>query len=285
MDDNQNPVPENQPAFRPTSRPVYRRKRKQNSSEISTTLQTVFSVALVMATLFTMWNPANLFSNQMLEQAFLAWQANVTPAASSSDQNTTTGTNIQRIGIISGHYSKDPPYDTGAVCNDSSGIKEVDVNYKVAYLVYQNLKADGYQVDLLQEFDPLLTGYKGLLLLSIHSDSCEYIDNTFTGYKVAASSAGKATVDSQRLTNCLIDRYATDTGLPFNANTISNDMRFYHAFNEIDANTPAAIIETGFLNLDRDILVNHPDVVAKGVTDGILCFIRNESILQPTPTP
>ncbi|HTX79864.1 MAG TPA: N-acetylmuramoyl-L-alanine amidase [Longilinea sp.] len=285
MDDNQNPIPENQPVFRPTSRPVYRRRRKQNGSDISATLQTVFSVALVMATLFTMWNPANLFSNQMLEQAFLAWQSNATPVASSGDQNAGVSTNIKRIGIISGHYSKDPPYDTGAVCTDGSGIKEVDVNYKVAYLVYQNLKADGYQVDLLQEFDPLITNYKGLLLLSIHSDTCEYIDNTFTGFKVAPSSVEQDAADSQRLANCLIARYATDTNLPYNANTISNDMRFYHAFNEIAPTTPAAIIETGFLNLDRDILVNHPDVVAKGITDGILCFINNETILQTTPTP
>jgi N-acetylmuramoyl-L-alanine amidase len=285
MDDNQNPIPDKQPAFRPTSRPVFRRKREQNESGILATLQTVFSIALVMAFLFTMWNPSNLFSNQMLEQAFLAWQSNATPAASSSNQNTSSSTNIQRIGIISGHYSKDPPYDTGAVCNDGSGIKEVDVNYKIAYLVYQNLKADGYQVDLLQEFDPLITNYKGLLLLSIHSDSCEYIDNTFTGFKVAASSVEQDATESQRLANCLIDRYTTDTQMAYNANTISNDMRFYHAFNEINPNTPAAIIETGFLNLDRDMLVNHPDLVAKGVTDGILCFINNESILHATPTP
>jgi N-acetylmuramoyl-L-alanine amidase len=55
-------------------------------------------------------------------------------------------------------------------------------------------------------------------------------------------------------------------------------MSNYHAFSEIDNDTPAAIIETGFMNLDREILTQHPDIVAKGITSGILCFIRNENI-------
>ena len=56
----------------------------------------------------------------------------------------------------------------------------------------------------------------------------------------------------------------------------------YHAFSEIDPNTITAIIETGFLNLDREILTHETERVAGGVTQGILCFINNESVL-PTP--
>jgi N-acetylmuramoyl-L-alanine amidase len=59
-------------------------------------------------------------------------------------------------------------------------------------------------------------------------------------------------------------------------------MTQYHAFSEIDPNTITAIIETGFLYLDKDILTKQTDVVAEGVTQGILCFVNNESIL-PTP--
>jgi len=44
----------------------------------------------------------------------------------------------------------------------------------------------------------------------------------------------------------------------------------------------AAIIETGFLNLDRDFLTQQPDLAAKGISDGILCYLRNEDI--PTQT-
>jgi N-acetylmuramoyl-L-alanine amidase len=53
-------------------------------------------------------------------------------------------------------------------------------------------------------------------------------------------------------------------------------MTNYHAFNEINSDTPAAIIEIGFMNLDREILTQHQDVIAKGIASGILCFVRNE---------
>jgi N-acetylmuramoyl-L-alanine amidase len=63
-------------------------------------------------------------------------------------------------------------------------------------------------------------------------------------------------------------------------------MTSYHAFDEIHNETAAAIIETGFLNLDRQILTQHPDMVARGIADGVLCYIYNESITtQPTPLP
>ena len=61
-------------------------------------------------------------------------------------------------------------------------------------------------------------------------------------------------------------------------------MRGYHAFDEINPNTIAAIIETGFLYLDQDLLVNETDKVSNGVAQGILCFVRNENV-APTPQP
>jgi N-acetylmuramoyl-L-alanine amidase len=59
-------------------------------------------------------------------------------------------------------------------------------------------------------------------------------------------------------------------------------MREYHAFSEIDPTTIAAIIETGFLNLDQEILTKRTDLVADGIVQGILCFVRNENV-NPTP--
>ena len=46
--------------------------------------------------------------------------------------------------------------------------------------------------------------------------------------------------------------------------------------------TVAAIIETGFLNLDREILTKRTDLIAQGVVEGVLCFATNENI-EPTP--
>jgi N-acetylmuramoyl-L-alanine amidase len=80
----------------------------------------------------------------------------------------------------------------------------------------------------------------------------------------------------------LIDRYGATTGLPFKSNT-TIDMTSYHAFGEINTETTAAIIETGYLNLDQQILTEQPELIAQGIVDGILCFIRNEN-LTPTQT-
>jgi len=122
------------------------------------------------------------------------------------------------------------------------------------------------------------------MLLSIHNDSCQYINPEATGFKVAAALNTRDANRASRLLSCMIDRYHATTGLPFHANSITPDMTSYHAFNEIDPNTVAAIIETGFLNLDQEILTQHTDLVAQGVVNGILCFVNNENI-EPTPTP
>ena len=39
-----------------------------------------------------------------------------------------------------------------------------------------------------------------------------------------------------------------------------------------------AIIEVGFMNLDRQILTQQPEKVATGIVNGILCYLNNESI-------
>ncbi len=238
------------------------------------TIWSIVTVALIMATLFTLWTPANLFSNQLLDNMFQAWQTNPT-----STFPTPTAAPRPRVGIVAGHWGNDP----GAVCPD--GLTEMDVNLVIATLVQQNLRAEGYEVDLLQEFDEKLVGYKALALISIHNDSCEYINDEATGFKVAAAASSAYPEKAERLSACMIERYAQTTGLRFRANTITSDMTQYHTFREIDSNTTAAIIETGFLNLDRRILTEQPEVIAEGVTRGILCFIRNEPIVQTETTP
>jgi N-acetylmuramoyl-L-alanine amidase len=252
-------------------------RRPENHFSIWKAIQTFLSLAFVMATLFTLWTPANLFSNQLLDQMMRAFQG---PVVVGTAYPTLTPAPRPRIGIVSGHMGN----DSGAVCPD--GLTEKDVNYKIATMVQKLLKDDGYEVDLLEEFDQKLAGYQALALVSIHNDSCNFINNEATGFKVAPSESNTIPQKSERLTACLIDRYAAATGLNFHANSITPDMTRYHAFDEINGNTPAAIIETGFLNLDRDILVNHTDKVALGVRNGILCYIRNEPISQQLlPTP
>jgi N-acetylmuramoyl-L-alanine amidase len=175
------------------------------------------------------------------------------------------------IGIVAGHSGN----DSGAVCAD--GLTEVSINQQVAAYVQKYLTEKGIEVEVLQEFDQRLRGYQALVLLSIHSDSCDYINNQATGFKVASTLSNPHPERSARLIACLRNRYSASTGLPIH-NSITNDMTYYHAFDEISPETTAAIIEVGFMNLDRQILTEHPDLVAKGITDGILCFIYNENI-------
>lgn len=243
-------------------------------------LQTIISVAIVMATVFTMWNPSNIFSNQILDRMF----------RSSSDSNlqptsvplTPTTSPRPRIGIVAGHWGN----DSGAVCQN--GLTEVELNQKIATLVRDDLVNEGYDVDLLQEKDERLYEYTALALVSIHNDSCDYINNEATGFKVAAAMSSIFPEKASRLTACLVDRYGSITNLRYHANTITKDMTNYHTFNEINDHTTAAIIETGFMNLDYQILTERTDLVARGISQGVLCFIRNEDLNNiPTqePTP
>jgi len=61
-------------------------------------------------------------------------------------------------------------------------------------------------------------------------------------------------------------------------------MSEYHAFREVDPDTPAVIIETGFLRGDYDLLVHHPRKVALGIAQGILCYARTQG-MRVAPLP
>jgi N-acetylmuramoyl-L-alanine amidase len=258
----------------PLTPQIKRTSRPPRSFSVLTALQTVISVGVVLATLFTMWTPNNLFSDQILNEMLLAIQTDEDPIGS---MPTITPGPKPRIGIVAGHWG----HDSGAVCSD--GLTEEKVNLRIATIVQQYLIAEGYEVDLLQEFDKRLQLYQASALISIHNDSCDFINDEATGFKVAAAMSSPYPEKAQRLTACMIQRYQSTTGMKYHFNTITPDMTSYHAFTEINTETTAAIIETGFLNLDRKILTEQPDLVAKGVTAGILCFVRNEPVnpLEP----
>ncbi len=263
------------PPISPSAPPA--EQQSAHPFSVMRSMQTVISVAVVMATLLTLWTPSNLFSNQLLNQMLIAMQATDMPM---DIHATITPATRVRIGIVSGHWGN----DAGAVCPD--GLTEEKVNLRIATLVQQYLIEEGYEVDLLQEFDSRLMLYQALAVVSIHNDSCQWIGPHATGFKVAAAESSAFPEKASRLTACLIDRYGSSTGLQYHPNTITPDMTSYHAFNEVHVNTTAAIIETGFLNLDRQILTEQADLVARGVAEGILCYIRNEPVsVENLPRP
>ena len=176
------------------------------------------------------------------------------------------------MGIVAGHWGN----DSGAVCPD--GITEQQVNLEIAKKVTEQLRARGVWVDLLQEFDPRLEGFQADVLVSIHADSCDPIDADppATGFKVAGSAGSQIPTITGKLVDCLRTEYQKATSLDFHENSITRDMTSYHSFREIDPNTPAAIIETGFLHLDYDMIVRQPDRPATGIANGILCFLKTQ---------
>ncbi len=189
-----------------------------------------------------------------------------------------------RVGIVAGHAGGDDP---GAVCPD--GVTEAQVNEAVARHTKALLETRGFQVDLLEEFDPRLEGYRALALVSVHADSCTASPD-LSGFKLAIAEALARSKDpvrilrAQRLKECLADWYRAETGLPFHANTVTRDMTEYHAFEEVAPDTPAVIIETGFLRGDYDLLVHHPEIPARGIAQGVLCFARTQGLnLLPLP--
>ncbi len=181
----------------------------------------------------------------------------------------------QRVGLVAGHSG----YDSGAVCPD--GLREVDVNLAVTQRVAEYLRRAGIHADILTEFDDRLVNYRADAFVSIHSDSC--VDAS--GFKAAHAVSTVIPEIENRLVTCLYKRYEEITGLPRHEGSITHNMTQYHAFRVIDPRTPAAIIELGFLGGDRTLLTSEQDRVARGVAEGILCFLANDAADSGTPAP
>lgn len=261
------------------------------------TIGLVLLVAAGVASVFTWWTPNAFLPAASMDQlsVALATQSSLVvpppPTATPGPTPNVTATPaepvIPRIGIVAGHYGMHPSTgepDPGAVCND--GLTEAEINLSIAELVVEWLDGHGYQVDLLEEFDSRLANYQASALVSIHADSCEYINDAATGFKVASFAETSSPQEDAHLVACLSDRYAATTGLAPH-NSVTFDMTQYHNFREVAPGTPGAIIEVGFLYMDRDLLTESPDVVALGVARGILCYLRDEPLTteaQPTPT-
>lgn len=178
----------------------------------------------------------------------------------------SSGLHGARVGIVAGHWQN----DSGAVCPD--GLQEVDINLDVASRIVALLQAKGYLAELLPEFSDTLSGYKADAFVSIHTDSCDVPG--LTGFKVARVAASAIPSVEDRLVACLSQEYEKGTGLAFHKESITFDMTDYHAFWEIDPNTPAAILELGFMDQDRQMLTRHSSVLARSVVQGIACFLE-----------
>jgi N-acetylmuramoyl-L-alanine amidase len=236
------------------------------------------AVAAGLATVFTAWTPASLGPGEIagqLAESVGDGTGSSSTAFSGLDSGDEGG--ILRVGVVIGHAGPHPEtglVDPGTICQD--GLTELEVNARIAEIVVSNLEAAGLQVNMLEEWDERLDGYRGVALVSIHADSCLPINEFATGFKVAAAVDSAVQDKTQRLVACLVDRYGRATDLRFHRGSITRDMTEYHTFNEIQDLTPAVVIETGFLHLDRALLANNPSKPARGIAEGILCYVNNE---------
>jgi N-acetylmuramoyl-L-alanine amidase len=255
--------------FAPEEEYTPERRARRASMNVLGQLTMVFGVAALLATLFTAWTPLGLLPTEAAAQIAQFFGGGSAPEEATFP--TPTPRPRPLIGIVAGHSGGEDP---GAVCSD--GLTEVSINIDVATRVKEKLTAAGFDVDLLEEFDDRLEGYQALALVSIHADTCNFIDDNATGFKVTAALGNDSPEKGTRLAACLSSRYSQVTSLRFHAGSQTTDMTTYHAFDEIDIDTTAAIIEVGFMNLDRPILTQQPDLLAEGVAQGVLCYIYNE---------
>jgi N-acetylmuramoyl-L-alanine amidase len=237
-------------------------------------LGTVISVAILVATLFNFITPAGLFSANMEYSLSQAIRNQAYPQLAAP----TEVPSANHIGIVAGHWGSDGGY----VCPD--GQTETDANLAIATFVRQKLLDQGYEVDLFKEFDSRLQNYSGLAVVSIHSGSCEFIDNDASGFTAVPSLGSRSQPEAaSRLVNCVTSRFAAETGLRF-INTTNEHLTSWHGFEEVNQGTPVVVMEAGFLNLDREFLTKSPATAAQGIVSGILCFVRDEDpTAQVTP--
>jgi N-acetylmuramoyl-L-alanine amidase len=264
-----------EPREAPEKEPPKARPRRKNDAPVKPFtflrgLQTTLAAAFVVATLFTLWTPGSLVESSLearMAQALQSASGDYSALAEATAESVEDPL-PENIGIVSGHYG----FDSGAVC--ANGTTEAESNLEIATLVQKKLTDMGYEVDLLEEFDDRLEGYRASVLLSIHLDSCGYINDQATGFKVASALSDQNLAASQKLTTCLSEKYEEVTGLAYHAGSVTDDMTYYHAFSEIDPQTPAAIIEAAFMNMDYQLITENPELIADGIVAGLLCFLN-----------
>lgn len=265
---------------------VQRRKTKRRTQAVSLlgglirAFLLVSASAILMATILSLWTDASFLRTDMRRslQAMIA-DDEPTPAPTAM----ATPNFLRRIGIVSGHrgVGQEATYDPGAVCPD--GLTENEINFNVSQRVIDQLRARGYTVELLDEFDPRLNGYSADALVSIHANTCRDFGEVVSGFLVAKADAKPEGGPDTRLAECIATHYGLISGLE-RREGLTEDMTDYHNFREIDPLTPAAIIELGFMLADRQIMTEQPDLLARGITEGVICFLDPTAAILGAPS-
>ncbi|MDO9547184.1 MAG: N-acetylmuramoyl-L-alanine amidase [Pelolinea sp.] len=239
---------------------------KKEGFTVSRGVQTVVSTAVIVATLFTLWNPRKIFGTPNIYDLFQS-EAAIETAVSGLEVDDGA---IQ-IGILAGHWEN----STGEVCAD--GTIEADINFNIANRVKVDLEGRKFQVDLFPEFDLDLLNYDADALVAIYSGSCLQNPLPPSGFKIGTSLTAENPDMVNELAVCLAENYQESTRLLFTYEVINPDHPSYHIFRDIHPNTPAVLIEIGMLSTDRDLIENRPTSIVEGITAGIECFLESNA--------
>jgi N-acetylmuramoyl-L-alanine amidase len=253
------------PEAEASNEPESSSKKNKPEYTVLNGVQTVVSIALVMATLLTLWNPRKVFNTPSLASLV---EAEATKVAAEAEASKNPA---ERIGILSGHWEDSNP---GEVCAD--GLIESDVNHDIATRVAEKLEDLGYSVDQFPEYDLSLLNYEGAAFIAIYSGSCAEDPLPASGFRIGGSYSAQNPNQIDRLATCLSEKYQNATGLPFAYSVINAEDASYHIFRDVSANTPAVRLELGSLKTDRRIIVDQADKAADGIVAGILCFLNEQ---------
>ncbi len=235
-------------------------EKKSASTSFNTgqVLQTVLLVSVVLATLFTLWNPYKLF----------AQQGSVLPTYQNNSNNSSS--NYPTIGILVGHWK----VDSGHIC--ANGIIEADVMEAIANLVSMKLNALGYPVKLLAETDLELVNFRGPLLIALYAGSCDDTPDNQSGFTIGTALSTANLNLSNALAACLGERYQEATKLDFSYAIISSDQPMYTYFEMVNPQTPMIYLEIGSLLRDQTLLIEDSEKVANGIVNGIQCYLASQ---------
>ena len=230
-------------------------EKADSSFSTGRVLQTVILIAAVLATLFTLWNPYKLFSQDNITQSD---QFN-TSDLETSEQKT--------IGILVGHWN----VDSGSVCEN--GITEADVNEAIANQVSIKMNALGYPVRLFAQTDLDLINFRGQVLVAIFSGPCENTPANKSGFTIGTILNASDLNASNALAVCMGEIYQSSTDLDFTYEIITPDHSAYTLFEMVNPGTPMIYLEMGSLYLDQTLLLEESEKVANGIVNGILCYL------------
>jgi hypothetical protein len=246
-------------------------------------MQTNFKKAVYLSAIFVIGTI--IFSKYKINSAFEQSGSTAVANGSLATISALSGRLPEpiRIGLQVGHWKNNELPDELSNLRDygggssGGGKSEWEVNLAIAQDTARLLEEKGYAVDILPATIP--ANYQADIFVAIHADGNN--DPSVSGFKVA-SPRHDQTGKSARFAGELENIYGEITKLKIDPN-VSNNMRGYYAFNyrryehSISPNTPAVIIETGFLTApkDRKLLVSQPEKAADGIAQAVETFFEN----------